>query len=110
MLVPRKSKTKLRKNRKIYCFLLTGKTNKDLINKLRCFLEPKLKTNYYLRDKLEFLCTCQTNHRNDEKDHYSNHIDTCGTMYGAECAWHVFFKFKRGDCIFLAGYKDKHHG
>jgi hypothetical protein len=31
-------------------------------------------------------------------------------MYGAECAWLVFFKFKRGDCIFLAGYKDKHHG
>ena len=51
MLVPRKSKTKLRKNRKIYCILLTGKTNKDLINKLRRFLEPKLKTNYYLRDK-----------------------------------------------------------
>ena len=109
MLVPRKSKKKLRKNRKVYCFLLTGTTNKDLINKLRHFLGPKLKTNYYLRGKLEFLCTCQTKHRNDEKAHNSNHIDICNTKYSAEHAWLVFFKFKRGNCIFLARYKNQHH-
>ena len=55
MLVPRKSKTKLRKNRKLCCILLTAATNKDLIYKLSHLLEPKLKTNYYLRAILEFL-------------------------------------------------------
>ena len=43
MLVPRKSKTKLRKNRKIYCFLLTGKTNKDLINKFKVLFRTEIK-------------------------------------------------------------------
>ena len=54
-LVSRKSKKKLRKNLTLYRILLTQAINKDLINKLSQYLEIKLKTNYYLRDKLEFL-------------------------------------------------------
>ena len=61
MLVPHKSKTKLRKNREVYGILLTGIINKDLINKLSTLLGPKLKTIYYLRDKLESLCSDRTN-------------------------------------------------
>ena len=60
MLVPHKSKTKLRKNREVYSILLTGIINKDLINKLESLLAAKLKTNYYLRGKLEFLCLIKT--------------------------------------------------
>lgn len=55
MLVPHKNKTKLRKNHNVYSILLAKITNKDLINKLKYHLEAKLKRNYYLRNKLEFL-------------------------------------------------------
>ena len=56
-----KNKTKLRKNHNVCSFLLAITTNKDLINKLGGFLEVKLKTNYYLRDKLDILCSNKKN-------------------------------------------------
>ena len=59
MLVPYKNRTKLRKNHKLYCILLMATTNKDLINKFSLHLESKLKTNYYLRGKLEILYAYQ---------------------------------------------------
>ena len=60
MLVLHKNKTKIRKNRKVCGFLLNVGINKDLINKLGPLLGAKLKTNYYLRGKLEFLCLIKT--------------------------------------------------